>query len=260
MRIVIVDDEERAKNVLSIMLRGMGQEDIVSFSAAEEALEYIRHRGCDLAFLDIEMPGMDGLAMAEELLKLPGLPVTVFVTAFPQYALQAWDVEAVDYVLKPFSREQLQRALERAERRIQSTVDGEKRVEVRCFPTFEVWLNGAPLTFGNEKAKELLAYLVHMQGAWVTIDRIAYALFEDSDEKSAKNYYRLVLYRLKSALREVGLEHMIESGYGKARVDSSAFCCDYYRYLNGETQLFFGEYLTDYTWAEQTLADLRAKM
>lgn len=260
MRITIVDDEERARNLLEILLRNLGHQDIHAFGNAETALAYLKANPCDVAFLDVEMPGMDGLDLAEELLKLPEPPAVVFETAYPQYAVRAWDSDAVDYLLKPYGQDQVRRALERAVRRNEARKPtGESRVEIHCFPTFGLWVDGVPLSFDNRKAKELLAFLVHMQGAWVSTDRIIYALFEDSDEKNAKNYYRLVLYRLKQILKEIGLEGLVESGYGKARVNSSLFVCDYYKYLQGETSLFFGEYMSDYDWAEQTLADMRRK-
>lgn len=260
MRIIIVDDEERARNMLEIILRDMGYQDIQTFGDAECALDFCKENNCDVAFLDVEMPGMDGLDLANELLKLPVSPAVVFETAYPQYAVRAWDSDAVDYLLKPYGRDQVQRALERAVRRnMQHREVASPKVEVHCFPSFELWIDGIPLAFDNRKAKELLAYLVHMQGSWVNTDRIIYALFEDGDEKSAKNYYRLVLYRLKQTLKEVGFESLVESGYGKARVNSSLFTCDYYRYLQGEKNLFFGEYMSDYDWAEQTLADMRRK-
>lgn len=260
MRIIVVDDEERARNLLEMILRGLGHQDVWTFGDAQSALSYLKENACDVAFLDVEMPGMSGLDLAEELLKLSVIPAIVFQTAYPQYAVRAWDSDAVDYLLKPYGRDQVQRALERASRRnLICWQSKTPSVEIHCFPSFALWINGVPLTFDNRKAKELLAYLVHMQGNWVSTDRIIYALFEDSEEKSAKNYYRLVLYRLKQTLKEVGLERLVESGYGKARVNPEHFVCDYYRFLQGETSLFFGEYMSDYNWAEQTLADMRRK-
>lgn len=258
MKIVIVDDEERARSMLEILLRDLGYQDICAFGTAKAALAHLKSGPCDVAFLDVEMPVMDGFDLADELLKLQAPPAVVFETAYPQYAIRAWDSDAVDYLLKPYGEEQVQRALERAVRRNHEREQSvNPAVEIHCFPTFGLWINGVPLSFDNRKAEELLAFLVHMQGAWVSTDRIIYALFEDGDEKNAKNYYRLILYRLKQMLKEVGLEGLVESGYGKARVNSSMFVCDYYKYLQGETSLFFGEYMSSYDWAEHTLADMR---
>ena len=259
MKIVIVDDERRAWQMLEKVLRDLGETDIAAFPCAEDALAHIRRSGCDLAFLDIEMPGMGGMELATALSALPDPPMTVFVTAYPEYALRAWDVDAADYLLKPFGTDRVRRALERAARRPGRKPPGLPRVEARCFPTFGLWVDGAPLDFGNRKARELLAYLVHTQGEWTGMDSIIFALFEDREEKSAKDYYRQVLHRLKATLRGAGVEHMVQSAYGKVQVDPSAFTCDYYRYLKGEKGLFFGEYLSDYSWAEPTLADLRQR-
>lgn len=259
MRIVIVDDERRARQMLENVLRGLGETDIVSFPGGDEALEHIRRSGCDLAFLDIEMPGMGGMELAAALSALPDPPMTAFITAYPEYALRAWDMEAADYVLKPYSADRVRQTLERAARRRGQAPAPAPRAEVRCFPTFGLWVDGAPLDFGNKKAREFLAYLVHMQGEWAGMDSIIFALFEDSGEKNAKDYYRQVLHRLRIVLRKAGVENMVQSAYGKVRVDPTAFTCDYYRYLKGETGLFFGEYLADYSWAEPTLADLRRR-
>lgn len=259
MRIMIVDDERRARQMMENVLRGLGESEVMSFSAAADALAYVRDKGCDLAFLDIEMPGMSGMELADRFLELPAPPVIVFVTAYSEYALRAYDVEAVDYLLKPYGPDQVRRALERAGKRLRHAPPHATRVVARCFPTFGLWVDGTPLDFGNKKAREFLAYLVHMQGNWVSMDSITFALFENSDEKNAKSYYRQVLHRLKATLQEAGVENLVQSGYGKVRVDPSSFDCDYYRYLNGEKGLFFGEYLADYSWAEATLADLRRR-
>lgn len=259
MRIVIVDDERRARQMLENVLRSLGEKDIVTFPSAEEALIHVRQSGCDLAFLDIEMPGMNGMELSASFSALPAPPMTIFVTAYPEYSLRAWDADAADYLLKPFSADRVRRALERAERRLEREPPKPPQVEVRCFPTFGLWVDGASLDFGNRKARELLAYLVHMQGEWASIDSIIFALFEDSGEKNAKDHYRQVLHRLRVAIRKAGVENMIQSAYGKVRVDPSTFTCDYYQYLKGEKGLFFGEYLADYSWAEPTLADLRLR-
>lgn len=259
MRITIVDDERRARQILENILRSLGEEDIIAFPSAEEALAHVRRFGCDLAFLDIEMPGMSGMELTAALAALPEPPMTVFVTAYPEYSLRAWDLDAADYLLKPFSADRIRRALERARRRLGQKPPKPPQVEVRCFPTFGLWVNGTSVDFGNRKARELLAYLVHMQGEWASMDSIIFALFEDRGEKSAKDYYRQVLHRLKATLRSAGVENMVQSAYGKVRVAPSTFSCDYYRYLKGEKELFFGEYLADYSWAEPTLADLRRR-
>ena len=263
MKIVILDDEQRALNVLNILLKALGESATTAFQEPGAALAYLQVHEADLVFLDIEMPGMNGIEFARRLRQLARPVVIVFLSAYPQFALEAWDVAAVDYILKPYDKKQLSRALQRARRWLEHSqpamAPGEKRVVMQCFPVFAVWVDGKPLAFSNRKAKELLAYLVHMQGAWVNIDRLIFALFGDSDEVAAKNYYRLVLHRLRQALKPLGLEDLIESSYGKVRLRREQVSCDYYRYLEGETGLYLGAYLEDYEWAEEVNGALLAE-
>ncbi len=114
LRTIIVDDENLARRGLSLRLREMPQVDIVEECAnGEEALRAVARLSPDLLFLDIQMPGMDGF---DVIARLQGdeMPMVVFVTAFNEYAVDAFKVHAVDYVLKPIDDERLAAAVERA--------------------------------------------------------------------------------------------------------------------------------------------------
>jgi two-component system, LytTR family, response regulator len=114
MRVVLVDDEPLARQRLRQMLADHA--DVIVTGEAEhvgEARELVRSERPDLVFLDIRMPGADGFALLEGLHLTP-MPYVVFVTAYAEHAVEAFDVEAVDYLLKPFDEERLARALERA--------------------------------------------------------------------------------------------------------------------------------------------------
>ena len=124
---------------------------------------------------------------------------------------------------------------------------------IRCFPDFELFINKTPVSFKSRKAKELLALLVHYEGNWVPIDKITFCLLENCEEHSSKNYSRTILYRLKQALAPYHLEQIVESAYGKMRVHTEQFTCDYYDYLQGQTELFQGDYMGEYPWAETTV-------
>jgi two-component system LytT family response regulator len=94
-----------------------------------EAIEKIQKYSPDLLFLDIEMPEMDGFALLES---FPGekIPVVIFVTAYNQYAVRAFDVSAVDYLLKPFDHERMEKALERAKSNLREKTDSERSGQV----------------------------------------------------------------------------------------------------------------------------------
>jgi two-component system LytT family response regulator len=124
LRVLVVDDEPLARGAVIAMVKGdAGVEVVGECGDGLEARTAIEREHPDIVFLDIEMPGMDGLQLADRL--PPGGPVVVFTTAYSQYAMQAFDVAATDYVLKPFSRERLLASLARAKRRVRERRLGE---------------------------------------------------------------------------------------------------------------------------------------
>ena len=116
-RVVVVDDEPLARMMVATLVRRDAEiESVVECGDALGVAEVLAREQPHILFLDIEMPGMDGLQVAR-LVDDTG-PVVVFITAFSQYAARAFDVNAVDYVMKPFSDQRLADALERAKRRV----------------------------------------------------------------------------------------------------------------------------------------------
>jgi two-component system LytT family response regulator len=118
MRALIVDDEPHARRYLSELLEG--QADVLVVGEASSGAEGIAQIGTlspDIVFLDIQMPDLDGLDLVERL-KRPNLPLFIFVTGYSEYAVRAFEIDAIDYLCKPFDKERLLTALERAHRRM----------------------------------------------------------------------------------------------------------------------------------------------
>lgn len=113
MKILIVDDEELARQRLKRMLEGLGYSDISDFGDPKEALEVFQKSSFDLVFLDISMPGIDGLELGYELRYLNQNTAIIYQSAYEQHALKAYDIGAVGYLVKPFSAEQLRTNIER---------------------------------------------------------------------------------------------------------------------------------------------------
>jgi two-component system, LytTR family, response regulator LytT len=113
---VIVDDEQLARDELAYLLKNIGDVDVVAQGKnGLEAVNLIREHNPDLVFLDVQMPGLDGFGVIKKLLdKKVALPKIVFSTAFDQYAVRAFEVNAVDYLLKPFDRKRVMQSVERA--------------------------------------------------------------------------------------------------------------------------------------------------
>jgi two-component system response regulator LytT len=118
---VIVDDEQLARDELAYLLKDIGDVEVVAQGKnGVEAVNLIREHNPDLVFLDVQMPGLDGFGVLKKLLdkKIP-LPKIVFATAFDQYAVKAFEVNAVDYLLKPFDRKRVAQSLQKAREKIE---------------------------------------------------------------------------------------------------------------------------------------------
>lgn len=120
---LIVDDERLARDELQYLLDSAGGVEVVAQGQnGIEAVDLIREHHPDVVFLDVQMPGLDGFAVLKKLLERNregNLPQIVFATAFDRYAVRAFDVNAIDYLLKPFDRKRVLQALDRARQRLQ---------------------------------------------------------------------------------------------------------------------------------------------
>jgi two-component system, LytTR family, response regulator len=118
MRVLIIDDEPRARNFMRKLLVSDSSVQIAGECAdGDEAIRSIKTKAPDLIFLDVQMPEIDGFTVLERL-RPEEIPAVVFVTAYDQYALRAFEQHALDYLLKPFDQERFSRTLEHAKLRI----------------------------------------------------------------------------------------------------------------------------------------------
>jgi two-component system, LytTR family, response regulator LytT len=124
---LIIDDEQLAREELKYLLDSTGSVEVVAQGAnGIEAVELIREYQPDLVFLDVQMPGLDGFAVLKQLIEHHDrLPQIIFATAFDQYAVRAFDVNAIDYLLKPFDKARVLQAIDRARHRLQETAHSE---------------------------------------------------------------------------------------------------------------------------------------
>lgn len=114
IRALIVDDEKPARDELRFLLESLGGIEVIGEAVnGDEALRLVAETRPDVVFLDVEMPGKNGLEVAAQLRRMPGAPRVVFATAYEEYAVRAFEVSAVDYLLKPFSRRRVADAVEK---------------------------------------------------------------------------------------------------------------------------------------------------
>ncbi len=120
---LIIDDEQLAREELQYLLESVGHVEVLAQgSNGIEAVELVREHQPDVVFLDVQMPGLDGFAVLKKLLEdTDHLPQIIFATAYDQYAVRAFDVNAIDYLLKPFDKARVMQALDRARQRLHET-------------------------------------------------------------------------------------------------------------------------------------------
>jgi len=128
---IIVDDEKPARDELAYLLKGFPEINVIGQGKnGVEAVNLIKEHSPDLVFLDVQMPGLDGFGVLKKLVERKmRVPHVVFATAFDHYAVQAFDVNAVDYVLKPFDKSRISKAIQRARREIEAQTDPVERLE-----------------------------------------------------------------------------------------------------------------------------------
>ena len=125
IRVLVADDQPMARErLVSLLAAEPGVEVTATASSGPETVEVIRQSSPDLVFLDLQMPGMDGFKVIEAI-GVDRMPPTVFVTAYDEYAVRAFEVQAIDYLLKPFGRQRFQSALARARRHLERDRQGE---------------------------------------------------------------------------------------------------------------------------------------
>jgi two-component system, LytTR family, response regulator len=128
---VIVDDEQLARDELAFLLKNVGDVDVVAQGKnGVEAVSLIREHNPDLVFLDVQMPGLDGFGVIKKLIdKKVRLPNIVFATAFDQYAVKAFEVNAVDYLLKPFDKKRVAQSVQKARSKMETSGGPADRLE-----------------------------------------------------------------------------------------------------------------------------------
>lgn len=228
MQAVLIDDEYYALQGLKMVLEEIGGIEVAAmYEDGLKALEGIEAINPDLIFMDIEMPGLNGLQLFERILEIQKTANIIFVTAYNHYAVQAFELNALDYIIKPVQKARLIKTLERI-KPLMGQTSSVKRITMNCFGRLSVLLNGQEINIGwrTRKAEELLAYLVCEEGRFISKDKIAAALWPELDgEKSVSNLY-LAYYYLKKQEKKHGVQFPIESIRGKMRICLDEIECD----------------------------------
>ena len=254
MTVIAVDDERLAlENLAESIEQASPDARIRRFRYPEDALNFAKENQVDVAFLDVEMIGMNGVELAERLkLYHPDINI-IFSTGYGHYRDVAFDLHASGYLTKPITPEKVKKELDNLRRPVRNL----KRVRIRAFGNFEVYLDGNPVSFKYSKTKEMLAYLVDRKGALCTNGEILAVLFEDDNGHEA--YFRSLRKDLTDVLELAGCGEILSQQRGRIGINPELVDCDYFNWCNGKRSglnAFHGEYMTQYSWGEYTNAML----
>lgn len=203
LKTILVDDEPIILEDLAEALASNRHIQIVgSYQNPLEALKELEFTKPDCAFLDIEMPEMLGIDLAERLIAINPKMEIIFVTAYNNYASQAYDVSAIDYLLKPIRADRLEKSVEKLIRRFGAIEPQEDLIcKIRSFGALEVISKGQPIKWGRSKSKEFLAFMLQNEGKWVSKYRLCEELRPDGSPEQSLALLQMAIYTLRKNLR-----------------------------------------------------------
>lgn len=259
MNYIAVDDELFALEDLAEALHEADPGSrLVQFAKPSIALQYVRSNQVDVAFLDIELGSINGLVLAKNIKDIQPEIHIIFVTSHQQYAVDAFQIHATGYLMKPVTAQDITRELTFLYGSLAAADD--RKVRVQTFGGFAVYVNEKRLKFKRSKSMELFAYLVDRYGAPVTTREACAVIWEDKPYDTAqKNYFQSLLLDLRTTLREQGVEDILVRRHNSLSIAPERLNCDSYRFLNGDPWAinhYRHDYLPGYSWAEFRLAEM----
>lgn len=252
MRVMYVDDEQPALDNFRLTVAPILEiNSLVLFRDGESALNWTRKNVVDVAFLDMEMPGICGLGLALKLREIAPNIRVVFVTAYSRYAMEAWGVDAIGYVLKPYSVSDIRKELKKCVYRPLPS----QRIVIQTIPSLSVTVDGVALHLARAKIWELFALLVDRGDRGITTgEGISYLWPDRPNDASTQSLFRMTYKRLVDALEDAGIGHIIASQENRRFIKADQVDCDLYRILSGDRQTarkYNGQYMQEYSWAEE---------
>lgn len=249
MKILLIDDEPLVLEKLRLLVaEQLPDAELHAFSRPRAGLDFAAGELIDVAFLDINMRTVSGIAVAQWLQERNPQINIIFCTGYPEYALDALDLHCSGYLLKPATADKVRSALSHL-RYPPVPPSNAPRVRFRCFGSFEVFIDGVPLHFKYEKTRELLAYLVDRAGALCSHAEIGAVLWEDDMHEEYLKSLRRDLIR---TFEDHGCDDVLLRQRGKLAVMPEKVSCDYFDWRAGriDRSAYAGEYMAQYSWAE----------
>src|SRR5690606_13845152 len=233
MRVIVIDDEHLALLQLKKLLENIADsiEVIGLYQDAKSAYEAVRTHSPEVVFLDIHMPGVNGLELAANIQEIDTNIEIVFVTGYDRYALDAFELFAFDYIMKPLQPTRLKRTVERLHQRIISNnqnihmpvTDVVKKIKFLCFNSMKFQLPGSKpeaIKWRTAKAQELFVYMFHHRSTTLDREMLIELLWPDFDISRGSQQLYTTIYHIRQALKKAGIHNIhiesnkqIDSGY-----------------------------------------------
>lgn len=217
---ILIDDEGYSTEMLASMLEKIGgikirkgyENPIVFITDLQKRrIQYI-----DVVFIDIEMPNINGIEVAETIQQLEPSILIVFVTAYSEYAVTAFELNSIDYLVKPVLEKRLKKTVSRlqtasAEEKERVKQSKERQLFIQCFGDFVIYgSDGQPLKWRTKKVKSLCALLVHYHYRFITLEELTEKLFEDLPYEKAKINFYTTMSSLRKMFRLAGYPNIIQ--------------------------------------------------
>lgn len=214
IKAVLVDDERPALRRLENLLKTYQEITIAGmYTSPLKAVDEIGHVKPHVVFLDINMPQLQGIDAASKILDASPDTDIIFVTAYDQYAVEAFELHALDYILKPITPDRLYKTVARVTKRkpvVQECSD--QKLLIKCLGCYKVaWENQEPIKWRAEKTKELFAYLLQNQGRDISKGELLDKLWEEDDPDRAIRQLYNGIYYIRKALEEYGVDRSLIS-------------------------------------------------
>ena len=208
MKVILIDDEKLALDYLEHQLLAIGGIEVIGkYTNPFEGAKIIKDNKVDIIFLDIQMPEIEGLDLAEKLLEEDSTLNIVFVTAYQEYAIKAFELNALDYLLKPINKDRLLKTLNRIKEleqdKLESNKDqanGELRLNFFQGGLFQSGGEFINLKWRTKKAEEIFHYLIHNKGTDVSREKLMELMWEDNDIDKVTQQLYTAIYQLRKTL------------------------------------------------------------
>ena len=250
MNIVVVDDElNPLKNFIENVVDYGSIQVSMFMNNIDVLLDYTQKHAVDAAFLDVVMPGINGVDLAKKLVQINPKIKIVFVTGYIQDESAVREEvgdNVIGFCYKPYTREKLHNAIVR----IKESMESDRDIYAQTFGVFDLRIDGKSVDFSLSKAKEMLAYLFYRQGNSVSMAEMISALWPDHDVEKSKLLYRNAKSRLDLLLRQNRIEHIVKFARGKSQINVDVCRCDLWEFLQNENDVNYNyEFLINYDWS-----------